>query len=173
MAIVLLVILLPSQGILVGCLFFYSGFLFAHIEVRQRFWFKFSFIVFFSSFLVVALFSQEYFSLSNGVSEILFSYLLVASLTFPLLVFRSIPRGVITKLTERSYSLYAVHFPVITGVESLWFQSTDYLTVNQFLITLFLVMFSTELAFQLIEKPSIRQSRRILTRKSSRRSISQ
>jgi peptidoglycan/LPS O-acetylase OafA/YrhL len=158
----ILVFCYPSQGLFVAFIFFYTGFTIANIEFRIRITRVLLAPIFILGVFVLFFFSKEFLSLISGNLGFVTSYLLVGSLVIPLLAFRSVRFGILAKFSERSYSLYAVHFPVITAVDSIFFKNFDNLTISQSILSLFLVALSTEVVFRLIERPTLQLSREIL-----------
>lgn len=70
-------------------------------------------------------------------------------------------------LSQRSYSLYAVHFPLIQLIDKTLFFSSPKTSAGQFLISVLVVSIATEIHYRFVEKPSIKYSRNYLIRTNS------
>lgn len=71
-----------------------------------------------------------------------------------------------SRLSQRSYSLYAVHGPLLAFTDIVFFSKNHSLSLPQIVLALFIVAICTEVLFQTIEKPSINYSRKYLARKT-------
>lgn len=84
-----------------------------------------------------------------------------------LIVFLSLGTSLILKtkihnLTNRSYSLYCVHFPVITLIDKAFFPNDQRVSLTQIVLSLSCIGFVTEVAYQFVDRKAMAVSRKLL-----------
>ena len=78
------------------------------------------------------------------------------------LVFAKLSGTLLSTISQRSYSLYATHAPILYFCDREFFSDAEVLSGKQVLISLFLIIFSTEILYRIVEVPSIKYSRKYL-----------
>lgn len=68
----------------------------------------------------------------------------------------------IHSLTNRSYSLYCVHFPVITLIDRVFFPNDQQISLIEIVLCLCCVGFVTEVAYQFVDRKAMAVSRNLL-----------
>jgi peptidoglycan/LPS O-acetylase OafA/YrhL len=95
------------------------------------------------------------FLISTSLAGVIVSWTLMAS---------SSKKGLASSLSQRSYSLYAVHAPIVLFVDKIFFSSRTETSGLQIFISLTIIFVSTEFLYRFVEKPSIKFSRRYLAK---------
>jgi len=160
-------LLLPGNAILQGLPIFYLGYLcpgFNFKSIKNNF-FKFSVIIAPLSILLI----EPRFVQSNfgGLLNSLLTSSLAALILIWTLMASSSKRNSISDLSQRSYSLYAVHAPIVLFVDTIFFTDAATTSGLQIFITLFTILVATELLYEFVEKPAIRFSRMYLFRQEN------
>jgi len=84
-----------------------------------------------------------------------------------IIVFLSLGTDLILKtkihnLTNRSYSLYCVHFPVVTFIDKAFFPNDQRISLIQIVLSVCCISFVTEVAYQFVDRKAMVISRNLL-----------
>ncbi len=161
---VIINLLLPGNLIFQGLLIFYFGYLSPGFQysLRKRLIFRIAmisipiFILLFKPKLVQVRFEEPF--------NFLFNTFLAALISIWVFMTSSSKRDLISDLSQRSYSLYAVHAPIVLFIDRIFFAHVTITSGQQILITLSLILVATEILYRFVEKPSIRFSRNYLVK---------
>jgi peptidoglycan/LPS O-acetylase OafA/YrhL len=157
-------LLLPDNLILQGLLIFYLGYLIPGFQygLRKSLISRIAmisipvFILLFEPRFVQDRFEEPFnFLLNTFLAALISIWVLMAS---------SAKGGLISDLSQRSYSLYAVHAPIVLFIDRTFFAHVTITSGQQILISLFLILVATEILYRFVEKPSIRFSRNYLVK---------
>ena len=161
---VLLNLLVPGNAILQGLPIFYLGYLlpgiqhkFIHIRVLITSLFFFSIL----DLLTIPSSVQGRF---QGFANFLVCNLLASIIVAWSLLSFSAKSTFFAELSQRSYSLYAVHAPIVLFIDKILFSGEQKTSAGQVFISILVIFFATEILYRFIEKPSIRFSREYLTK---------
>ena len=75
---------------------------------------------------------------------------------------QSIKNGIISRFSQRSYALYAVHTPIFLFIDNIFYKENLSLSIEQFTVSLFLVALGTEFVYRFVDLPSMKNSRKYL-----------
>jgi peptidoglycan/LPS O-acetylase OafA/YrhL len=161
---ILINLLLPSNTILQGLPIFYFGYLCPGFNFNLMKSKAFKYPIILVPLLILFLeprFVQSRFGepLNYLVSTSLAALILIWTLTAS-----SLKRDLLSDLSQRSYSLYAVHAPIMLFVDKIFFVNLAITSGLQILISIFSILVSTEILYRFVEKPSIKFSRRFLAK---------
>lgn len=163
-SLVILNLMVPENAILQGLPIFYFGYLLPEIQhnlsdvkVAIHSFFFFSIL----ALMVIPSSVQGRFQgfTSFVVSNLLASFIIVWSLTS-----FSSERTFLSELSQRSYSLYAVHAPIVLVIDKILFSSDQVTSQGQIFISLLVISIGTEIIYRFVEKPSIKYSRKYLSK---------
>jgi len=91
---------------------------------------------------------------------------LVASMIMLLCIMNpSSTNNFLSRLSQRSYSLYAVHYPIFLFIDRILFVNSARTTAFQFLISILVLVIGTEITYRFIERPSISGARHFLQKR--------
>jgi peptidoglycan/LPS O-acetylase OafA/YrhL len=121
--------------------------------------------------ILTIIFTILFISISNIIliSDIntnrgkLLQYILIFLLLLFCLVNPGTKKTVFAKYSQRSYALYACHFPIILIYKKLFFDNS-LLNGTKIFVLLVIIAVSTEIIYKLIDLPSIKVSRAYLNR---------
>ena len=140
--------------------FFYAGFMVSNVKSKIpsiSSHFTNALLPILILFLPVALIELESFRLMMFLELILcmliISLCLGSSLTL---------RTKIHSFTNRAYSLYCVHYPVITLIDKAFFPNDQRISLTQIVTSLCCVGFVTEVAYQFVDRKAMAISRNLL-----------
>jgi peptidoglycan/LPS O-acetylase OafA/YrhL len=154
----------PDFLILYCMPFFYVGYILPDIKKMLTFQRFYSHVFLFIS-LVVSILSRHFLNISNGRQEYLFLLLQTSILGFFCLALPKTKGNFLTFASKRSYSLYAIHFPVILMIEKVYFSDTVTLGLVQIGVSISCVAIITEITYRMIDLPSIAASQQYLERR--------
>ena len=113
----------------------------------------------------VLLFSPE---LIQGKFSAFGNFILCSILASLIMTWCQISSGLektlLARFSQRSYSLYAVHFPLILFINKFLFEGKEYTSAIQVFVSIILVFLATEILFRFVERPSIVSARHYLSR---------
>ena len=151
------------NGILEALPIFIAGYLLPNFKLNILRNSKFAYVFLVFALIVIFVFPQTLLgSIHNQIASYEFQCFVVLSLLIYLYVKPVVKRNFIGEISQRSYALYAVHFPVLLFTNKLIFKSNLNLSWTQIGFTLILVLFATETAHRLIDVPAINYSRKYL-----------
>jgi peptidoglycan/LPS O-acetylase OafA/YrhL len=99
-----------------------------------------------------------------GLDSFSLTFLLVGFILLTCILNPSPNQSLFSRLSLRSYSLYAIHAPVALFVDKVFFSSFTTTSLLQVSVTIVLILISTEFLFEFVEKPSIRRARKFLSK---------
>ena len=156
----------PGNIILQALPIFYFGYLFPEIEKHIRtsaiqkkviILIPLLFLLFDPSFVQDRFQGQFSFLFCNFLAGLIIVWSILAA---------NSKQNFFTNFSQRSYSLYAVHAPLLLIIDKVFFSKSEVSSSLQTLISLLVIFFATELVYRYIEKPSINFSRKYLTTRS-------
>jgi peptidoglycan/LPS O-acetylase OafA/YrhL len=154
--------LLPGQSILQGLPIFLYGFLLPGLKLNlgNKSELKLGIILIPISVLLLSPSSvQSKFPIF--LNFLICTFLAGFVITWTLLVANK-REGHWAKLSQRSYSLYAVHFPIILFIDKILFSERHASSAGQVILSLIAICLATEVLYQYVELPSIKYSRKFL-----------
>jgi peptidoglycan/LPS O-acetylase OafA/YrhL len=144
---------------------FYAGFLLPGLQIRRRFSLPIRILILCIA-LVAIILKPNLFQVGTSDSRLYFLQFFTAlAIIISTLNFESPIETILAKISQRSYSLYAAHSPILLFVDKFFYADQEKLTVNQLLVSLIAIIISAELVYRTVEIPSIRASRRYLSKK--------
>jgi peptidoglycan/LPS O-acetylase OafA/YrhL len=161
---VFLNLIVPDNAIVQGLPIFYFGYLipgiqhkFSDLKVLIKLFFFFSIL----ALMVIPSSVQGRFQgfTSFVVSNLLASFIIIWSQTS-----FSSERTFLAELSQRSYSLYAVHAPIVLVIDKTLFSNDHVTSSGQIFISLLVISMGTEIIYRFVEKPSIQYSRKYLSK---------
>jgi peptidoglycan/LPS O-acetylase OafA/YrhL len=160
--------LFPSNLIVQGLPIFYLGYLLPSFKLTSsnNVFLKIVTILIPLSILILAPANLQ--DRHKGTVNLLISFSLAALILLASLIFAKSERTMLAAISQRSYSLYATHAPVLLFVDKTLFSNAQVLSAQQLLISLLLILFITEIVYRFIEVPSIKYSRRYLESRDKR-----
>jgi peptidoglycan/LPS O-acetylase OafA/YrhL len=163
---VLINLLLPGNTILQGLPIFYFGYLCPGLNFNLMKSKAFKYLIILVPILILLL---EPTFVQSRFREPL-NYLLNTSLAALILIWAlmasSQKKNPTSDLSQRSYSLYAVHAPIVLFIDKIFFAAVATTSGLQILISLSTIFVATEILYRFVEKPSIKFSRKLLAKQS-------
>jgi len=153
----------PGNTILQGLPIFYLGFLLPRIEILTRLNSVIKTVTILIPLIFLLFYPIFIQARFQGKLNFLFCTFLASLIILWTLFETNTKRNLFADLSQRSYSLYAVHAPIVLFIDKIFF--ADRITTNglQILISLTVIFIATEFLYRFIEKPSIKYSRKYLT----------
>ena len=161
---VLLNLLIPGNAILQGLPIFYLGYLLPGIQHKIRNVRVLIISLFSFSILALLTIPSSVQGIFQGFANFLVCNLLASIIIAWTLLSVGSERTLLAELSQRSYSLYAVHAPIVLFIDKILFSEDQKTSAGQILISIVFIFFATEVLYRFIEKPSIRFSREYLTK---------
>jgi len=100
-----------------------------------------------------------------GILSFFVNFILAGLIISWTLLSQSSTQTIFSRLSQRSYSLYAVHGPLLAFIDIVFFSKSHSTSLQQIVFSLIIIGISTELLYRLIEKPCINLSRRYLSKR--------
>jgi peptidoglycan/LPS O-acetylase OafA/YrhL len=101
-----------------------------------------------------------------GLTNLSLCYLLASLVTTGCVIYSSANKTYLAEISQRSYSLYAVHAPILLFVDKIFFSHNRFTSASQVILSIIVIIFATEILYRFIERPSIKFSRSFLSRKN-------
>jgi peptidoglycan/LPS O-acetylase OafA/YrhL len=156
---ILAAILFPNSTILQGLPIFYFGYLLPSINFKS----SRNLILRLATILipvgVLIMVPANLQNKYNASLNLLISFSLAALILIASLLFAISEKNLISKISQRSYSLYAAHAPVVLFVDKALFTTEQVLTPQQVLFSLLFILVVTEFIYRFVEVPSIKFTR--------------
>jgi len=159
---ILVAIFFPSSTILQGLPIFYLGYLLPSLNLRLNDNLILKLIVVFIPAGVLIVCPAKLQGKYNSSFNLIISFLLAALILMASLLFAKSEKSILSTVSQRSYSLYAAHAPVVLFVDKALFSAEQVLRPQQVLISLLFIIVVTEFIYRFVEVPSIKFSRRYL-----------
>ncbi|CAN2172223.1 COG1835 Predicted acyltransferases [Candidatus Nanopelagicaceae bacterium] len=157
--------LLFSDNLIITALpIFYTGFLLPDCKFINSKNKMFRLVVICLPVFVMILVPQFLQGKFTGVFNFIFCYTISVSILISCMIFQKNTANKISNFSQRSYSLYAVHVPVIIFVDQFFFSSRTYFSALQFAISVSFILAFTEVIYRIFETPSISFSRKRLNK---------
>jgi hypothetical protein len=114
--------------------------------------------------LAILLFTPKIVQSTFGAPfNFLFNTCVAASILIWSLVSSKSERDLISNLSQRSYSLYAVHAPIVLLIDRILFTDSKITSGQQIFLSIAVILVATEILYRFVEKPSIIISRQYLS----------
>jgi len=156
----LFAIIFFKNAILFALPFFIFGFLLPKSKMKlDSVVIKYLILFFVLINLLFALQIQNYAYLMNNF---LYNFMLVALILLLTFYYKSIKNGMISRLSQRSYALYAAHSPIFLFIDKILYKNDLSLSLEQLSVSLFLLAIATEFVYKFVDLPSIKNSRKYL-----------
>jgi len=159
-------LILPESLIAQGLPIFYFGYLLPGLQIKSRMNTTLKMFVILVpisvSIIDPAIVQGKYLGLTN----LFLCYLLASLVTAGCVLFSSSNKTYLAELSQRSYSLYAVHAPILLFVDRIFFSHNRLSSASQVIFSIVMIIFATEKLYRFIERPSIKISRSYLSRKN-------
>ena len=145
---------------------FYFGFYLSRSSYQPRRAKLWSNLLFILLFVILIFFPKALILDLNSWHNYLFLTALASTLIFAIRITHV--REEVTKLSKvsrRSYALFAVHFPVIHLGNQIFFHNSN-LSISHWALLVIAIGITTEIAYKFVEVPSIKLARKILVARS-------
>lgn len=152
----------PRNPILQGLPIFYFGYLLPGIQSKLKRVFLLRFAIAIIPLMVLVVFPGVVQGEFGRIGDFLLCSTLAGLVLVTSLFFPKPEKSICSIVSQRSYSLYATHAPVLLFVDKTLFAETNLLSAKQFTISLALILAATEIIYRFVEVPSIKFSRRYL-----------
>jgi peptidoglycan/LPS O-acetylase OafA/YrhL len=140
--------------------FFIFGFLIPKLNIKlDSLIIKYIILFFVLINLLFTLQIQNYAYLNNNS---IYNFILVASILLLTFYHKSIKNGLISRFSQRSYALYAVHSPIFLFIDNTFYKNNLSLSIEQLTVSLFLLAIGTEFVYKFVDLPSMKKSRKYL-----------
>lgn len=158
----LIAILFPNSLIFQGLPIFYFGYLLPGINFKsnRNLIFRLATILIPLGVLIVvpAILQSKY----DASFNFLICFSIAALILMASLFFAKSEKTLLSTISQRSYSVYAAHAPVVLFVDKVLFSTNQVVTFPQVLFSLLFILVVTEFIYRFLEAPSIKYSRKYL-----------
>ena len=112
--------------------------------------------------LINLLFTSQTQNSTYLINNYIYNFILVALILVLSFYHQSIKNGIISRFSQRSYALYAVHTPIFLFIDNIFYKENLSLSLEQFTVSLFLLALGTEFVYRFVDLPSIKHTRKYL-----------
>jgi peptidoglycan/LPS O-acetylase OafA/YrhL len=157
-------LVLPGNAIIQGLPIFYFGYLLPGIYIRLQGNKIFKVVLILIPILILLIVPSFVQGRFQGLINFAVCGLLASLVIIGCQLFASSKKTFWADLSQRSYSLYAVHSPILLFIDKIFFSHNKLTSASQVILTIVAILFATEILYNFIEKPSIKYSRNYLSK---------
>lgn len=159
-------LVLPGNTIIQGLPIFYFGFLLPGNQSKLPSSRILKVLMILLPFLVLLIYPSFVQGRLQGFINFAFCSFLASLIIVGCQIFSSSNKTFLAELSLRSYSLYAVHAPIVLFMDKIFFPHNKLISASQVILNILVISVATEILHRFIEKPSIKYSRAYLNKRN-------